>query len=147
MESRKLIAFRVLESEAEKLENVARKNNITVSEQVRRYIEKGMTVDAYQNDETQILANMQTSLKTVLEPQIERMVKIMVKNSISASVDMLYTGIMMNRVCSPDLRPRLEDNMEEARRLAIRFVQLGKGSVDDFLTHSMEYLNTKWEEG
>lgn len=147
IETRRQFCIKVPIQEAEALEKMARKNNITITEQVRRYIKKGMTVDAYQEDEEQILANMRSSLKTVLDPQIDRMVKITVKNSISSSVNLLYTSMLLYRMCKPDARQRLEQFMEDARVMGIRFVQLGKGSVDDFLKRSMATLNAMWEDG
>jgi len=147
IEARRQLCIKLPADEAEDLLKTARKNNITITEQIRRYIKKGMSVDAYQNDEEKILANTRAALKDVLDPQIERMVKIMVKSSIASSVNLLYTSMLLYRLCSREVRPKLEAFMENARHMGIKFVQLGKGSVDEFLKNSMEALNAMWEDG
>ena len=145
MEQRKMLTCRLTEQEAEKLAQVAKQNNLSVSEQVRRYVNKGITVDAYQTDEEKILANMKGALREVLDPQIDRIVKITVKNAIASSVNLLYTAMMLYRVCTKEVRPKLEVFMEDARRMGIRFVQLKEGSIDEYLKTSMARLNEVWE--
>ena len=143
----KQLSVRLSDEDLERIHKFARKNNIAVAEQARRYIIKGMSVEAYQNDEEKILANTRAALKEVLDPQIERMVKIMVKSSIASSVNLLYTSMLLSRLCAREARPKLESFMENARHMGIKFVQLGKGSVDEFLKSSMEALNAMWEDG
>lgn len=146
MEKRKQLCIKLPMMEAEQLMKIARKNNVTITEQVRRYISKGMTVDAYQNDEERILVNMRASLKQILDPQIERIVKISVKNSVSSSINLLYTAFYMQRVVSAGNIQKLEAVMDEARRLGIGFVQQAKGSIDDFVRASIEKIEATWED-
>lgn len=105
-----------------------------------------MTVDSYQNDEERILANMRASLKQVLDPQIERMVKINVKNSVSSSINLLYTAFLMHRMARGESKLKLDAVMNEVRRLGIGFVQQAKGSIDDFVRASIEKIEAMWED-
>ena len=145
MPVRKQITVKLNEKDADSLYKIAKQNHLSVAEQSRRFIQKGISVDAYQNDEEKILEHMKAALREVLDPQVERMVKISVKNAISSSVNLLYTSMMLYRICARDVRPKLEEFMEQARLMGIRFVQLSKGSIDDFLKSSMEQLNELWE--
>jgi len=145
MPVRKQITVKLTEKDADSLYKIAKQNHLSVAEQSRQFIKKGISVDAYQNDEEKILEHMKTALREVLDPQVERMVKISVKNAISSSVNLLYTSMMLYRICARDVRPKLEEFMEQARLMGIRFVQLSKGSIDDFLKSSMEQLNELWE--
>jgi len=88
---------------------------------------------------------MQAALKSVLDPQIERMVKIAVKSSIASSVNLLYTSMLLYRLCEPKSRPKLEEFMDAARMEGIRFVQMGKGSIEGFLKSAMEKLVAMWD--
>lgn len=145
MPVRKQITVKLNEKDADSLYKIAKQNHLSVAEQSRRFIQKGISVDAYQNDEEKILEHIKAALREVLDPQVERMVKISVKNAISSSVNLLYTSMMLYRICARDVRPKLEEFMEQARLMGIRFVQLSKGSIDDFLKSSMEQLNELWE--
>lgn len=146
MDKRKQLCIKLPVAEAEQLMKMAKKNNITITEQVRRYIAKGMTVEAYQNDEEKILADMQIALKSVLDPQIERMVKINVKNSITSSISALHIAALLYRLTTNDIsRKKLEVLFEQARRLGIEFVRQGQGSVDDFLKNAVAQINETWE--
>lgn len=143
---RKQLSVRLPDDDLERIHKLAKENNISTAEQARRYIIKGMSVDAYQNDEGKILVNMQESLKAVLEPEINRIVKISVKNSIASSINLLYTAFLVYRIASPESQAKLEPIMDEARRLGISFVQLGKGSIDDFVKTSIQKIEATWED-
>lgn len=147
MEKRRQMSIKLPEKEAEQLMKMAKKNNITITEQTRRYISKGLLVDAYQQDEARILDNTKTALKEILDPQVERLAKINAKNAITSSVNWLYTAFLVYQTAKPESRVKLEPVMDTARRLGISFVKLGKGSVDDFLRDSIKYINDMWEGG
>ena len=145
MEERKQITVKLEMRDSQALLKLSQANNITLAEQARRYIKKGMSVDLYANDEAKIIENMKTALEQVLDPHIDRIVKITVKNAIASSINLLYTAMLLYRICAPASRPKLDIFMEDARKMGIRFVQLSKGSIDEFLKSSMATLNDMWE--
>lgn len=146
LDNRAQITLRIPKDMDDQIFQLAKRNHMTKTEQIRRLISKSLSQSSYQEDESKIIDNMQNALKAVLDPQIERMVKISVKNSIASSVNLLYTAMMLYRICAKEARPKLMVFMEEARQMGIRFVQLGKGSIDDFLKTSMERLNETWDK-
>lgn len=129
----------------EQLFALAKRNHITKTEQIRRLLVHGLSQKNYQEDESNILANMQTALREVLDPQIDRFAKLGSKNAIASSVNLLLTSMLLSRLCAPDSRPKLEQFEREARKMGIRFVQYSKGSIENFLESSMEQLNAMWE--
>ena len=145
LDNRAQITLRIPKEMDDQIFQLAKRNHLTKTEQIRRLIKKSMSQQAYQEDEEKILAHMQAALKSVLDPQIERMVKIAVKNSIASSVNLLYTSMLLYRLCEPKSRPKLEEFMDAARMEGIRFVQMGKGSIEGFLKSAMEKLVAMWD--
>lgn len=140
------LSIRLTEDIKDRLQKVAAKKRISVSDLVRELIDQGLSADAYREDEAKVLANMQVALREELAPSIERLAKIGSKNAIASSVNLLLTSMLLERWCKPESKPRLERFMEEARKLGTRFVRDGKGSVESFLRSSMEQLAEVWED-
>lgn len=113
---------------------------------MRKLVNKGITLNAFQNDEEKILADMQAALKTVLDPQVERLVKVSVKNSIASSMNLLCTAAFMSRLATNEnSRKKLDALIAQARRLGIAFVQQGQGSIDEYLKESLRQIDETWD--
>jgi hypothetical protein len=135
------ITFKVKPDTKKLLEKIAAKScNGNTAALVRKYIEKGLKVDGYKDEEQIILTNMKTALSEILMPQIERLAAIEAKGAVSSTTALLTTLLFLQLIVEEKSRPQTELVIDKARRYAINFVRSDKGSIDKFLHEAVNAI-------
>jgi hypothetical protein len=146
-EERRMISIRLLATDAQLLEKTAARNNVTVSEQLRRFIADGTSVDAYKNDEEKIIADIRRAVREEFAADIERLAKIGIKGSVTSAMSMLLLSLMLDRLTKQEQRGKIPVVHEQGRKLAIRYVQNKEGSLESFLRTATEKICEIWHDG
>lgn len=120
----------------DQLEGEAKRNHLTVSELVRRYVEKGLDVSSYENSMSQISAITENSLSKILEPFIKRIIALIQKNGkISAASYFLHLHEVMDERGTTD---STLDIVDVCNKLAIGFIKQQNSNVDEYLQNNRE---------
>lgn len=108
---------------------------------IRRYIEKGLKNDGYRPDDERLRQLIRDAVQEVMKPHVERLASISAK---AANIDaanfflMFYIGRL---VLPPSELQRLDEAVENARRLGIEFLKLRKDrDLDEFISNGAESM-------
>lgn len=74
--------LRIPRKQHKALQQIALQENISVSQLVRKYIEKGMELDGYQTQMDLIRSQIREEIASQLQPRMERMIQISYKGSL-----------------------------------------------------------------
>lgn len=116
------------------------KENISVSELIRRYIDKGMCIDGYKTQLDMISEITEQSVKNAFAPQVERIIKMLMK--IGKIDGATYFFQLCNLITAKDNRSvqSLNELVSECNTLAIRYMSQKDYAVDKFLTKNPELI-------
>lgn len=122
------------------LELKAAKEHLTVSDLVRRYIDKGLNVEGYKSEIDYLSEIMKTVLSGVIEPQIERLVKLIIKlGKITGGGYYLQLANLLSSVNKSDVGD-ISETVNRCNRLAIKYMSQKDSDVERFLLNNMELL-------
>lgn len=127
------ITVRVKEKTYESLKVLAAQNHVTIIEVIRRFIDKGIKVDAYKEDVDLIAQVVRQEVKAQMTPQIERLVKILMKiGKISAGL--YYTTIKtLMRMVGASKAQTFKELATESRKLGIKYMKYKDNEIDQYL--------------
>ncbi len=117
--AKEFMGIRVTADMQKNVETVARKNHMSVSETVRKFIEKGLEIEGYTQDVDCIAGIVRQEIKAQLAPPIDRLVKIQMKAAkISAGMYYLLLKILME--LSVDRIVSLKELATDTRKLGVK---------------------------
>lgn len=127
------MGVRLTKDMQQNLEKLARKSHNTVSDTVRRLLEKGLEIEGYTQDVDFIAGIVRQEVKSQLAPQVERLVKILMKSGkISAALYFLTLRLYVEM--TPDDRiVSLKEVATEARKLGIKYMHFKDHEIDNYL--------------
>ena len=141
-ETRK-ISVRILSDTYASLEALAASRQITPSELIREYIDKGLSVDATLADMDNIRAHIRAELESYLRPQVDRIIKCVVKGGIVSSAGYFLTAKALADFVPPEFQVEYEDALLESKKLGIAHMQVKDSKVEEFMTQSEKNLDNK----
>lgn len=134
------LVIRVPDELKEQLEVKATAEHITMSDLVRRYIDKGLNLEGYKSEIDFLSEIMQTVLSGVLEPQIERIIKLIIKlGKINGAGYFLQLANNLNSKGKSDLED-ISETVNRCNRLAIKYMSQKDSDVERFLLNNTELL-------
>jgi hypothetical protein len=83
-----VVTFRLPKDTLEAVNKYSAKNHITFSETVRRFIEKGLSIETYTEEQTQIRLYIRDELEIVTAKQNDRIIRILLKAAKSSATAM-----------------------------------------------------------
>ncbi len=141
-ETRK-ISVRILSDTYASLEALAASRQITPSELIREYIDKGLSVEATLADMDNIRAHIRAELESYLRPQVDRIIKCVVKGGIASSAGYFLTAKALADFVPPELQVEYEDALLESKKLGIAHMQVKDNRVEEFMMQSEKNLDNK----
>lgn len=140
MDDTQRYTVRVPADMARRLEQKATAEHITVSDLVRRYIDKGLNLEGYKSEIDFLSEIMQTVLSGVIEPQIERLVKLIIKlGKINGAGYFLQLANNLNSKGKSDLE-EISETVNRCNRLAVKYMSQKDSDVERFLLDNLSLM-------
>ena len=134
------LVIRVPDELKEQLEVKASAEHITVSDLVRRYIDKGLNLEGYKSEIDFLSEIMQTVLSGVLDPQIERIIKLIIKlGKINGAGYFLQLANLLSEDNESDIGD-ISEIVNRCNRLAVKYMSQKDSDVERFLLNNTELL-------
>jgi hypothetical protein len=136
------------------LDTLATKNHTTTSELVRKFVEKGLSVDGYKEDVDFIATIVRQELmavyhiediKNVMEQQTNRLAKMLMKMGKMSSAEFyLMLKVLMN-VAHDGTEDQFDQMLNEAITLGVDYMQKKDFQINSFLqdTDNLRHLAEK----
>lgn len=125
------------------LKKLAGRTNVTVSDIVREYVKKGLTIDSYKEDTDLIREIVREELKDVLEPQVNRIVKMLMKiGKVSAGT--MYSTLNLIQTLSDQEQQDQQEYFEmvaRCLRLGVDYMKKKDVDVDQYLSQIQDVAN------
>lgn len=123
------------------LSKEAQKQNITKSELIRRYIQKGIDTTAYETQMEEIIACTEEAVRRAVAPQVERIIKILIKiGKINGSGYYLQLANLLD-INNRDSIETVSETVSNCNRLAIKYMSQKDSDVEAFLLNNAELVN------
>lgn len=145
-ETHKAINFRLDWDTAQQLEKYAISKNKSVSLVVREMIKKGLSVESYKEDESQILANMEESLKDVMSGYMERLISLQSKSSICSSIAMLESEFLLQRMSNSKDKEKALKMLDAIYLAAVNFVKTPNNNIETYLMENSRRMEEEWKK-
>ena len=117
----------------EQLEKQAIRKRTTVSELVRSYVDKGVSVDGYKEDIDMIAAIIRQEIKGQLDTQIDRLAKMLMKTGkISAGLYYLTLKLLLRQYGTTKSQS-LKELATETRKMGVKYMQLRDYQINEYL--------------
>jgi len=116
----------------EEIQKIAVIKKVTVSDIVREYVEKGLTVDSYKEDIDFITEIIHKELKEILEPQINRIVKMLMKiGKVSAGT--MYSNLSLIQLINDEDQEAYFEMISRSLKLGVEYMKKKDIEVDAYL--------------
>lgn len=125
------------------LEKLSAKNGINISEQIRIFINKGLSIEATQSDIDDICSHIRTELESYLKPQVDRIIKCVIKGGISSSASYYLNAKALSEFVPVHLQVEYENALMESKKLGIAHMQVRDRKIDEFMTENESKLEKK----
>ena len=117
----------------EQLEKMAVRKRTTVSELVRGYVDKGISVDDYKEDVDMIAVIVRQEIKGQLDTQIDRLAKMLMKTGkISAGLYYLALKLLLRQFGATKSQS-LKELATETRKMGVKYMQLRDYQINEYL--------------
>lgn len=122
------------------VQKLAAMRNVSVSDIVREYVKKGLTIDSYK-EETELIAEIvRQELKDILEPQINRIVKMLMKiGKVSAGT--MYSNINLIQLISDQNEQTYFEMVSRVLKLGVDYMKKKDIEVDSYLSQIENVIN------
>jgi len=136
-EHRRSIRFKA--KSIEEMQKIAVIQNVTVSDVVREYIEKGLKVDSYKEDTDFITEIIRQELKDILEPQINRIVKMLMKIGKVAAGTM-YSNLSLIQLINDEDQEAYFELVSRSLKLGVDYMKKKDVEVDAYLGNTEDVI-------
>ncbi len=123
----------------EEMEKLASIRGTTVSDIVREYVEKGLAINAYQQETDLITEIIRQEIREALEPQINRIIKILMKIG-KASAGSMYVNFNLLQQIAQDQGATILPSIERSLRQGVEYMKKKDVEVDAYFGSAMEVL-------
>ncbi|OPX44465.1 hypothetical protein CLHUN_14580 [Ruminiclostridium hungatei] len=114
------------------LKKFAGRTNVTVSDIVREYVKKGLTIDSYKEDTHLIREIVREELKDALEPQVNRIVKMLMKiGKVSAGT--MYSTLNLIQTISNQEQQEDFEMVSRCLKLGVECMKKKDIEIDNYL--------------
>lgn len=122
------------------VQKMAALRNVTVSDVIREYVKKGLTIDSYKEDTDLIREIVREELKDVLAPQVNRIVKMLMKIGKVAAGTM-YTNINLIQTISDQGQQEYFEMVSKSLRLGVDYMKKKDTDIDSYLVQFENVVN------
>ena len=125
---------KVSEDTYESLKNLAAKNHSTIAAEMRKFIDKGMSIESYQENIDFLTQIIRQEIKTELTPAIERIIKMQMRQGkLSAAVYYSTVKTMLTMLPPNTNVPSFKEMLAAARKWGIKYMITKEADIDKYL--------------
>lgn len=122
------------------LKKLAALRNVYVSDIVREFVKKGLTINSYKEDTDLIREIVREELKDILEPQINRIVKMLMKVG-KAAAGAMYSNLNLIQHISDQEQQEFYDMVTRSLRLGVDYMKKKDIEIDGYLGKPDEVIS------
>lgn len=123
MRRRRRITVSFSDEEYNQLKNIADKNNVSMSETARRYVDSGLNGTLSSENIDFISKIVREQLRVVLQPQVDRLASLTAKTCIQASTAAYLTAETIARFVPEDYQEDVLTVYEQARKKGVSYTR------------------------
>ncbi len=117
----------------ETLEKWAIKEGVTISELIREFIVKGMSIGSYKEEIDFIRQQIREEISMQLKPAIDRLVKITVKSGIVSAAGYFLCASALSEFVHPARQKEYEEVLAESKKLGVYYFRLPSKEAEEFM--------------
>jgi hypothetical protein len=127
------ITARITEGKYEALKKIAATKHINMADVVRGYIDKGLSVQGYQENMDFISGIVRQEVKAEIGKQANRLAAMLFKIGVITAGNYFLAVRMLSDVISPSMQEDFKDINSNARKLGIDYMKQNGVGVVEFL--------------
>ncbi len=128
------------ESTDDTLHKIAAGEHTTVSDVIRKLVDKGMKTEGYKVEDDRLYEMVKTAVFEVSKPQVERLASISAKATQISSAAYFLLVCMMQMLLPEDEREDVDELAAKARKLGIEYLKLRDKDIDAFIRSGIERI-------
>ena len=106
------------------IEQLSARNLIVPSEQIRRFIDKGLSIEATHADMDNIQAYIDVAVKNAVAPFMDRIIALVVKNTIVGASSWFMNVKAIENLIAPHLQQEFNDNLAFSKKAGVAYVKV-----------------------
>ncbi len=128
------------ESTDDQLRRIAAGEHTTVSDVIRKLVDKGMKTEGYKVEDDRLYEMVKAAVSEISKPQVERLASISAKaTQISSAAYFLLVCVMRMQFPESE-RDEVDELAAKARKLGIEYLKLRDKDIDAFIRNGIERL-------
>ncbi len=122
------------------IQRIAAGEHTTVSDVIRKLVDKGMKTEGYKVEDDRLYDMVKTALVEISKPQVERLAAISAKATQISAASYFLLFYMIRMMLPEDRRDELDDTAATARKLGIEMLKLRDKDIDAFIRSGIERI-------
>ena len=106
------------------IKKLSARNLIVPSEQIRRFIDKGLSIEATNADMDNIQAYIDVAVKNAVAPFMDRIIALVVKNTIVGASSWFMNVKALENLIAPHLQQEFNDNLAFSKKAGVAYVKI-----------------------
>lgn len=128
------LSLRVAPEMEESVKKIAYAEGKSKSEVYRELLEKGLVAGGYKTGTEDLTERVRSAVDAVMRPQVERLAAISAKATQISAADFFLLAWLGQQMISPGRQADFEEIANNARRLGVQYLKLGKDKdIDAFI--------------
>ena len=119
------------------------KNLIVPSEQIRRFIDKGLSIEAINADMDNIQEFIDVAVKNAVSPFMNRIIALVVKNTIVGASSWFMNVKALENLIAPHLQQEFNDNLAFSKEAGVAYLKMKDTKEGDILNKIYEEVKNE----
>jgi hypothetical protein len=115
----------------------------TPSEQIRQFIDKGLSVEAINADMDNIQAYIDIAVKNAISPFMDRIIALIVKNTIVGASSWFMNIKAMENLIPPHLQEEFDDNLIFSKKAGVAYIKVKDMKESDLFDQIYEEVKNE----
>lgn len=135
------LSLRVAPEVEEAVKKISYAEGKSKSEVYRELLEKGLVAGGYKTGTEDLSARIREAVEAAIRPQVERLASISAKAAQISAADFFLLAWLGQQMISPGRQADFEEIADNARRLGVQYLKLGKDKdIDAFISSGRKKL-------
>jgi phosphoglycerate-specific signal transduction histidine kinase len=136
------LTVKVTPTQQKELQKLAVKQHISLAELLRRFIDKGISVDGHADGIDFIRRHIREELSNIINPKIERLVKLAVKSGVVSAAAYFLNAEMLAEFIPLSRQRDLQDALLESKKQGVVYFNLTDSDLAEFAANDNKNSDT-----
>jgi hypothetical protein len=127
------------------IRKLSAKNLIVPSEQIRRFIDKGLSIEAINADMDNIQEFIDVAVKNAVSPFMNRIIALVVKNTIVGASSWFMNVKALENLIAPHLQQEFNDNLAFSKKAGVAYLKMKDTKEGDILNKIYEEVKNEYK--